>query len=545
MLTAATPVNYRAVVSQTPHPPAGDDAPGPGDPAANPWSAPPPDPATLYNPTTATVVPAGAPAGDQSGIPSWLIGLMVVLMVAGAGLVAVALKDRPSEAQVAAISYPSRWDRRIAPYVRIVEKERGLRFDHPVAVRFLGDRAFDRTLVTDDAGLDPDERAALDREAAAMRSLGLIDGDVDLLQAYNDASTGSVLAYYSFADQRITVRGDRFTPAVAFTVVHELTHALQDQRFAIGERLKQLREIAATGQASGRLDVLRGLIEGDAERVAELYRTTLSSAQRRDLARYQDRESAGARSKLGKVPPVIVTLSASPYALGISLARTFAAQGGNRAVDSALQNAPAHDLALLDPMLEAAGDTTAAEIPLPGLRSSETTVDSGEFGALSWYYVLAQRIPIRTALAAADGWGGDAYVQVDRDGVACMRASVTGRTEADTGRLRRALQQWVDAGPAGSASTGYSGSQIGFEACDPGTAAKAGRDHSADALKLAAVRASIGISLLEADLPPLAARCVSDKLLGAYSVAQLSRPTFGAGDTTVRARLQRFAAACS
>lgn len=40
-----------------------------------------------------------------------------------------------------------------------------------------------------------------------MRAFGLITGDVDLFAAISEFSGAGTLAYYSFEDERITIRG--------------------------------------------------------------------------------------------------------------------------------------------------------------------------------------------------------------------------------------------------------------------------------------------------------------------------------------------------
>ena len=167
--------------------------------------------------------------------------------------------------------HPAAWDARIQPYVKIAEKQRGLEFLHPVEVRFLPPAKFEKTVTTDEKELDKDEREEIEQFTGLMRALGLLSGDVDLFKAVNDLSGGGTLAYYSFDDERITIRGEQLTPAMRSTLVHELTHVLQDQHFKVGARMSGCRE-----EAEGRavhLGVLhaRGILEGDAERVEHLY----------------------------------------------------------------------------------------------------------------------------------------------------------------------------------------------------------------------------------------------------------------------------------
>ena len=49
-------------------------------------------------------------------------------------------------------TYPKAWDSRILPYTKIAEKQRGLLFKHPVAVRFLPPEEFEKTVTTDEQG---------------------------------------------------------------------------------------------------------------------------------------------------------------------------------------------------------------------------------------------------------------------------------------------------------------------------------------------------------------------------------------------------------
>ena len=80
-------------------------------------------------------------------------------------------------------TYPKAWDSRILPYTKIAEKQRGLLFKHPVAVRFLPPQEFEKTVTTDDKELDKGDRTELKQFTGLMRALGLISGDVDLFAA--------------------------------------------------------------------------------------------------------------------------------------------------------------------------------------------------------------------------------------------------------------------------------------------------------------------------------------------------------------------------
>src|SRR5690349_5996691 len=211
---------------------------------------------------------AGLPPGRQR---RWLVPVIaLVVLVAGAGVGAFLLfRDDDNT------SYPKAWDARIKPYVDIVEEQRGLTFKHPVSVRFLDAKAFEKTVRTDEKELDKDDRREIKETTSLFRAFGLISGDVDLFKAFNDASGTGTLAYFSFDDKSITVRGRTLALASHATLVHELTHALQDQRFDISSRSEKLSKKASDGEPSTEGDAFKAIVEGDAERVADLYRASL------------------------------------------------------------------------------------------------------------------------------------------------------------------------------------------------------------------------------------------------------------------------------
>ncbi|HEX2892648.1 MAG TPA: hypothetical protein VHO29_01425 [Marmoricola sp.] len=485
-----------------------------------------------------------APPDDRSAseIPLWVIVAVLVVMVAGAALVAVVLLVG-KDAKATAPSYPNTWDPRIAPYVKIVEKQRGLTFLHPVTVRFLPDAQFEKTVRADESDLSADDRRDLERSAGMFRAFGLLSGKVDLFSAANEVSSSGTLAYYSFKDKRVTIKGDQLSPAVRPTLVHELTHALQDQHFAVGDRLQVLAK-KNEKDSTGEYSVLDAIIEGDAERTEHNYLASLTAGQRATIAASSRAQESRAAASYAKVPQVIVTLFTAPYTLGEALVQAVAQDGGNTAVDNLIRDAPTHDASLLDPFRVLLADRDAKRPPDPAIPGSDKRFDHGEFGAVMWYLMLAQRLPLVDALTAVDGWGGDSYVAYEHDGVTCARAAYRGQEAADTARMLQALQQWIAAVPSTPASVQADGADLLFQSCDPGTGGTVGKQVSEKAVALAVARTSLGITVLRTGAPDQYARCIADKLIRAYTVAQLSDPQFGRNDPSVRGKVLSMAAAC-
>jgi len=179
------------------------------------------------------------------------------LMVSALGLAAA-----PAGAQSSA---PEKWDPRVEKYVAFVEQHRKLEFDHPVAVKFLDDEAFVKAYQGDDPKVTKADRREAERIAGQLRALGLIEGPVDLIQSQRDLGATDTVGFYDQEKKALYVRGtDLSDTDVRITLVHELTHALQDQQF-------DLTELDDTVETSGENFALTALVEGDATSVEDDY----------------------------------------------------------------------------------------------------------------------------------------------------------------------------------------------------------------------------------------------------------------------------------
>ena len=419
----------------------------------------------------------------------------------------------------------------------------GLFFLHPVTVRFLPPAEFEKSIAADKKELSTEDRTEIDQFTGLMRAVGLLEGDVDLFDSVNDFTAGGTLAYYSFEDERITIRGEELTPAIRSTLVHELTHVLQDQHFKIGDRKQELRKESEDGASTSEATMLDAVVEGDAERVRSLYRDSLKPKQRKALDAGSRNDVAVARKRIKNVPKVIVTMLTSPYTLGASLVQAVAANGGNNKVDMLFRNLPTDETSLLDPW-QALGGDKAKNFAAPKLRKGEKKFDSGEFGTVTWYLMLAERLPLLDALETAEGWGGDEYVGFVRRGDSCARMAYAGDTPRDTRQMLSALRRWDAATPGSTTKVRRAGGRVVFETCDPGTATRLGKDASQDAVRLVLTRTSLALGLKQAGVPTRMARCVARELVATYPVKKLVDPKFGANDPDVQVKIQQLAAAC-
>jgi hypothetical protein len=354
---------------------------------------------------------------------------------------------------------PRHWDARIGKIAAFVEHDRGLRFDHPIRVRFLSDKDFVKRLHADQK-ITKKDREQAKQDAGQLHALGLIQGQVDLIQASAKLDDASTLGFYDQQRKEMVIRGkDLKRTDVRVTVAHELTHALQDQHF----NLDKLDNQAKTSGASFAEQVL---VEGDAVFVEDDYVSSLPKAEQD--AYYGTNSTAPTTPEPGLpsgVPAALDVFQSVPYVIGPSfvyLLRTL--KGG--ALDRAFRDPPTTDEQVLDPVAFVQ-HARAAHVPPPKLDTGDKRQGSpSDFGAFTLYLVLASRLDIATALKAATGWGGDASVGFERAGRECVRVDFRGDRPHDAREIAHALTSWRATLPTGAATVSRRGGTVELTSCE-------------------------------------------------------------------------------
>lgn len=376
----------------------------------------------------------------------------------------------------AAADAPDGWDPRVTDYARFVERARGLEFEHPVRVQFLSERAFRRAAATWYAQPTSQEREDAERRAADLLALGLVTERFDVLAATEVVDTSATLGWYDEEREEMVVRGtDVDDVDVQLTIVHELTHVLQDQHF-------DLSRLDARASTAGELAAVGALIEGDATLVEQKFLASkpraVQDAYRETLAADDDaRATADGRAAW---PLVYDLWAAFEYDLAPTALGAVVAEHGRAGVDDLFRSPPRSEEAIVDPVA-LAQDDRPRRVALPRFEVGERPRGpADDVGAFSLYLVLSARIPWRDALRAVDGWGGDrvrSYRQATEGGErGCVKLAVVGDTEADTRELDRAFRRWARAMPDGAASVGREGDRVVVAACATGVAPTSGDD---------------------------------------------------------------------
>ncbi|MDQ1394789.1 MAG: hypothetical protein QOG64_48 [Acidimicrobiaceae bacterium] len=312
---------------------------------------------------------------------------------------------------------------------RFVEQHRGLTFKQPPAVTFLDDAAFrDRLL-----GTEKQDKEQLDKTTKVLRALGLIPAGTDVGKAESSLLGDAVAGFYDTKTKALVVRGAKATPYVRQVLVHELTHALQDQYFAIDH--PELDNVD-----DERPDGLQGLVEGDAVRVDGEYRASLSTAEQRQAAQEEDGQAGGVDPN---VPDALIAILAFPYQVGPAFTKALIRAGGMSRLNAAFTSPPTTTEQLLHPNLYLAGE---APLPVTAPPADGKVIDTGVLGEFGFALVLGAAgqsggPSARDVALARTGWGGDRYVAWNQGSQACVRDRVAMDTANDTQELLNAFHQ--------------------------------------------------------------------------------------------------------
>ncbi|HEX6349021.1 MAG TPA: hypothetical protein VF160_06480 [Candidatus Dormibacteraeota bacterium] len=306
---------------------------------------------------------------------------------------------------------------------KFVEQHRGLKFKHPVKVTFLSDADF-RARVT--ARNDKD-RSDLNVEFKDLRALHLVPPTLDILKAEDELLGSGVVGFYDPKTKELVVRGTDASASTRHVLVHELTHALQDQYYPL--------DALDSDNDDERPVAWRALIEGDAVRVENAYIATLTPAERSSIY-----SGTGGQTS-GDIPTVMVELLAFPYAVGPRFVdAVMAARGGQSGLDGAFASPPKTSTEVIHPDRFLAG-FTPADVPSPSADAAE--FDHGVLGEMGLTLLLERLVPrpltSTDARDLAQGWDGDRYVAWDSADKSCVRDTVAEDSQAHTARLATAL----------------------------------------------------------------------------------------------------------
>jgi hypothetical protein len=384
----------------------------------------------------------------------WIIWGLIALGVVLAGIIGQQIYVR-----VAAVTSGDEAEDGMTPALRatvaelkaFVENERGLKFKEEVKVTLLSEEEFQEYIA--DAGNDPEAKAEAEEISGGQvvfEALGLIDKNVDLAAAGQKAAGQGVLGWYDTEADQLFIRGNRVSPFLKTILVHELTHALQDQHFDIvREDLYEADDDSSLG--------LEAVVEGDATRVEFAYYESLTAEEERLVELEANRAGDPTTPD---IPEALLTVMGLPYEVGPIFLEAIFQAGGTAKINEAIQNPPVTSEQLLYPDRYLSGE---AAKPVAKPPADGEVVDDGMFSQVALMVVLNEAMDPQTAFEAADGWGGDQYVAWRNGDESCVRFDMVMDSPKDQRELNTALRAWSR--QHGSATVATVGAATRMTAC--------------------------------------------------------------------------------
>lgn len=305
-----------------------------------------------------------------------------------------------------------------------VETSRGRAFKDFPLVELASDSDFETRLLS-----DFDEFAAdLEADEATLAALGLIPADSDLAGLFRELRSVGVVGFYDIETQELVIKGDDLDLYAELVIVHELTHAFDDQWFDLDRpELDDLEDDAAYGVSA--------VIEGNASRVVAAWRSGLSDAEADELSALEfSLLTPEELRRYFEIPTYILSLQISPYVDGEAFVSSVFEAGGEDAVDDLFVDPPTtSEQALHFDKFERREGATEIELEEP----AGEVLDEGSLGEIVIREWLGPR--------AAAGWAGDSYVTWDAgEGERCIKAGFVTDTASDLDELESALAAWAE-----------------------------------------------------------------------------------------------------
>lgn len=282
------------------------------------------------------------------------------------------------------------------------------------------------------------ERRQISRDKDIYTMLGLVDDGVDLHRLYRDLLEEQVAGLYDYEEQRLYVvlRDEAFGMLEESTVVHELYHALQDQRFGLKSFFDDVE--GDDDQSLAR----SAAVEGGAVYVELLYDQRYLDVSK--LAALAEKQST---ARLDAAPRAVREALLFPYTNGTRFVGTVQAGGGWESVDRLFREPPVSTEQVMHPLKYVQKEQpkpVALPNLLPALGPGWTERRTGVLGEFLAQQHLREFIDDRTADKAAAGWGGDRYASYQsNDGRRVFALLTTWDTADDAHEFYEAYQRLV------------------------------------------------------------------------------------------------------
>lgn len=276
----------------------------------------------------------------------------------------------------------------------------------------------------------------LPADEALYKMLGLLADGADLETLISDLYGEQVAGFYDGDTGEIVVpaREDGFSVIQQATMVHELVHALTDQHFSFNPSLESMVDNDLLDEAVA----YQALVEGDATLATALWAQTLTQ---RELGEFIAESLDIDSSQLNAAPRFLRESLTFPYDTGLAFAQDLYLDGQWSSVNEAyatLVGLPGSSEQVITPddyTRDLPMDVAAPDISIDGYELERTSV----WGEQGFRILLNQGTGASGVARAADGWGGDTYLQWFDGEKAALLIVYQGDSQKDVDELEDAL----------------------------------------------------------------------------------------------------------
>ena len=332
-----------------------------------------------------------------------------------------------------------------------LQRIRGITFKDDVPVTVIDDARARAYALARFRKMTPDAKIRADE--TVYRLLGLVPKDLDVLKSLLDVLEEQAGGFYDPTTKSFYLLDDMPKDMTPLLAAHEMTHALEDQRYDIDARLAKVADDDDATFA------LSALAEGSASAAAAVYVADAVTAGKLDPKRVAAMGDAVKVDRLNAMTPSLRRMLIGPYVLGMTFltrGRVDGLQGGYpaRDVEAAWAHPPRSSEQILHP--EKYWDPARRDEPIRVVVADPSRVlgdgwervGSGVLGELTLGGLVGAATPDAAELAAgatswtnraASGWGGDRYeLWSNGDDAVVLLATVWDRVR-DAGEFAEAL----------------------------------------------------------------------------------------------------------
>ena len=309
-----------------------------------------------------------------------------------------------------------------------VSKIRGLNFKNQITKKVTNQNEV-RSIMLKELQ-KPENMGKLDGEGKMLIKLGLLPKNFDYRKFLVDLYVEQIAGFYVPENKTMYIADWMSMDLQPSVLVHELTHALQDQYFDLANFLKpdydrsdlnMARTSVVEGEAT--MVMLEYMIKGYGFNIYEL--PNFSMVQFQDMMPYSSEEA----KLLATAPPVISDTMTFPYLYGADFIMSFVKTYGWKQVAKIYSAMPVSSEQIMHPEKYISNNK---DLPVNvELNNIETSLGAGwkkintdVLGEYIYYIMLRELSGKNTASIASSGWGGD-QIQCFQNGSSLMVIMMT------------------------------------------------------------------------------------------------------------------------